>query len=478
MLQEGCLIPSVGGGICQLSNALYQVALDAGCEIVERHAHSRVVPGSATAAGRDATVAWNYIDLRFRPKVSLQLRVLLTETTLMVSLLGSDVEEEPKALTEGMGSCEGVAPGIFADHACESCGNVRCFRHSVDHVALQGSRKTAYLLDVAWPEYIEYVASHRKQEDVLAIPIDGKQWSRPQYAWPVDGFAVKHAATFATLARAARSRRLAAQGAARQRSFLDGAGELARQLGKALGPEVDEVCVSQSLLPFLWRTGSLGGRRIRVLMGQLPMRELEQALDGAFAVHPESKTLRDFRAEAWLIDAEEEALFYAAEIVTPHAFVASLFPTQASLLEWTLPEPASRGLRSKRDEKLTVFFPCSTLGRKGAYEVREAMRGLDAKLLLGGKVLEQAGFWDGIEVSTAAGSDLTRVDLVIEPAVVESQPRALLRALAAGVPVISTVESGLHSGCGARFVKKLESGMLQCAIVEELAAVSRGTLRV
>ncbi|HXO01078.1 MAG TPA: VanW family protein, partial [Stellaceae bacterium] len=38
MLQQGCLVPAVGGGLCQLSNALYDAALQAGCEIVERHA--------------------------------------------------------------------------------------------------------------------------------------------------------------------------------------------------------------------------------------------------------------------------------------------------------------------------------------------------------------------------------------------------------------------------------------------------------
>ncbi|HXP03758.1 MAG TPA: VanW family protein, partial [Stellaceae bacterium] len=41
MLQQGCLVPATGGGLCQLSNAIYEAALQAGCEIVERHAHSR-----------------------------------------------------------------------------------------------------------------------------------------------------------------------------------------------------------------------------------------------------------------------------------------------------------------------------------------------------------------------------------------------------------------------------------------------------
>ena len=49
MLQQGCMVPAIGGGLCQLSNALYDAALQAGCRIVERHPHSRIVPGSAAA---------------------------------------------------------------------------------------------------------------------------------------------------------------------------------------------------------------------------------------------------------------------------------------------------------------------------------------------------------------------------------------------------------------------------------------------
>src|SRR4051794_1146991 len=53
-LREGCLIPTIGGGLCQISGALYVAALEAGLEIVERHAHSN--PGVSTSArvGRDA----------------------------------------------------------------------------------------------------------------------------------------------------------------------------------------------------------------------------------------------------------------------------------------------------------------------------------------------------------------------------------------------------------------------------------------
>src|SRR5580704_5873564 len=84
MLKQGCLVPATGGGLCQLSNAIYEAALQAGCEIVERHAHSRIVPGSAAATGRDATVAWNYVDLRFRAPKSLRIEARLTRDKLVI----------------------------------------------------------------------------------------------------------------------------------------------------------------------------------------------------------------------------------------------------------------------------------------------------------------------------------------------------------------------------------------------------------
>ena len=123
MLQQGCMVASVGGGLCQLSNGLYEAALQAGCEIVERHRHSRRVPGSQAALGRDATVAWNYVDLRFRPKVAMRLAVVLDEQSLSVSLVRQteadgpqwqDVEPEPE---------------LAAASSCATCGRTDCDLH-------------------------------------------------------------------------------------------------------------------------------------------------------------------------------------------------------------------------------------------------------------------------------------------------------------------------------------------------------------
>lgn len=53
-----------GGGVCQVSSTLYNAALLAGLEIVERHAHSW--PVHSVSPGRDAAVGWGKVDLVLR----------------------------------------------------------------------------------------------------------------------------------------------------------------------------------------------------------------------------------------------------------------------------------------------------------------------------------------------------------------------------------------------------------------------------
>lgn len=64
----------IGGGVCQVSSTLYNAAILAGFEVVERRPHSRVC--AYVAAGRDATVYYPVIDLRFRN--SLEAPVMLS----------------------------------------------------------------------------------------------------------------------------------------------------------------------------------------------------------------------------------------------------------------------------------------------------------------------------------------------------------------------------------------------------------------
>ena len=126
-LQLGCMVPSVGGGLCQLSNALYDVALQAGCRIVERHPHSRAVPGSTAAPGRDATVAWNYVDLRFAPTVDLWLSAELDDERLNVRLWARQ-GVAPVAVIRPEAENHASLPSIEAQ-SCASCDETDCFLH-------------------------------------------------------------------------------------------------------------------------------------------------------------------------------------------------------------------------------------------------------------------------------------------------------------------------------------------------------------
>ena len=441
MLQQGCVVPAIGGGLCQLSNALYDVALQAGCEIVERHAHSRRVPGSAAMQGRDATVAWNYVDLRFRPAQALHLSVRLTADELVVGLHGAAGAAHGVA---GTAQPEAPVPdGRPHAQSCDACAQTGCFRHGCAPEG--GAGQQAILVDEAWPEFARHVAAVRQAHSSIGVPLPAV-WGRPaRYAWGTQGFEHVGTASVATLRRGFALRRAEA-GAGQRRAEADGTARVARALAPLLTPKVTGLWVAQSYLPTLWRDGHLGGRRFSVLMTRLPIHLLQARLDQAYAAHPDRATLADFRAPADLVQWEAEALAEAETIATPHSDIAAQFPGRAIHLDWCLPSPAF----TKRDGAAPwrIAFPGPTLARKGAHEVRAAAISLDLEVMLLGAELEGPGFWDGVRTcrpDPAAGPSgwLRDVMAVVQPALVEQQPRRLLAALATGVPVLATPECGL-----------------------------------
>ena len=431
-LREGCILPSIGGGLCQLSNALYDVALSAGCEIVERHAHSKKLPGSMAEAGRDATVFWNYVDLRFRPPADCQLEVQLTAEELVVRLRATRRAAVARRSSPSVaGECDEAA----AIGSCETCGVEKCFRHIAPGTGAT-DEITAWLVDARWPEFDAHLRASRQPGDWLFTPLDSARLHVGPYRWHSAGFARVRQAPLAVIHRSFVSRRLAAQGAERQRALLHFDEALARQYAREIPAAATHLVVSQNLLPFLWRDGVLGGRTFDVLMTRLPLRTLEETLDRAQLRHPQSRTLADFRAAPALVGEESAALANARRWITPHSAIAALAGERAVRLVWELPRATRREPTGK-----VIAFPASTLGRKGAYELREAARQLGLRIQLGGPVIENAGFWRGVEI--APTNDLTQAAAVVLPAWIEHQPRRLLLALAAGIPVIASEACGL-----------------------------------
>jgi hypothetical protein len=432
-LRQGCIIPTTGGGLCQLSNALYSVALDAGFEIIERHAHTQVIPGSLAEQGRDATVFWNYVDLRFKATKAFRIEAFLTNDALVVRLKSRKINFS--VITHANQQTDRTV----AHNSCASCGVASCFRSNSTQATAAEFEKKAYLVDEYWHEFDSYIQSQRTAKDILCIPLDGQRWKKPNYRWGTAGFSAIRRATMTTLRRAYDSRKLSAQGAQRQKSLLRHDEALAKSFISQVPYEVTHLCVSQNLLPFLWREGHLGGRTFDVLMTRLPMAALQETLDRAHKQHPQSPTLADFRADEGLVQAESEALQNAQRIITPHSEIARLFAEKSLLLDWHIPQ-----VQAVYRPGSKILFPASTLGRKGAYELREVAREFGLELLILGRELEGENFWQGVKVHHLQASSFDEVGLVLLPAFVENQPRLLLRALACKIPVISSSACGLQ----------------------------------
>lgn len=62
--QGGKVVQMIGGGICQISSTLYDAAVYANLEIVERHNHAFTT--SYVGAGKDATVVYGALDFKFK----------------------------------------------------------------------------------------------------------------------------------------------------------------------------------------------------------------------------------------------------------------------------------------------------------------------------------------------------------------------------------------------------------------------------
>jgi hypothetical protein len=443
-LREGCLIPSTGGGLCQLSNALYDAALRAGFEIVERHAHTQIIPGSLGEVGRDATIFWNYVDLRFKSRHPFRIEAMLDKDFLTVRFRSGARPSQHPSQTSTKKSF--IALSQHAPQSCASCGVHECFRHVEDKSDAIDFGRTAYLVDEYYPEFDNYIQETRGARDLLALPIDGSKIGKANYAWSTRGFGEVRQKFLITLLRAYKSRKLTLQGAARQRALLAFSEKLATSYAGLLAYDITHVCVTQNLLPFLWRDGHLGGRTFDVLMTALPLTHLHERLNLAHRLHPESKTLADFRAQDWLVKAENEALRHARKVITPHTEIAAIHQDRAVLAEWVRPQ-GKPSINRGANDRAKIVFPSATVGRKGAYEMRAAVQGLNLRLVTTGSQLEGKDFWRGVCVEHKAYQPdwLDGAAAVILPAFVEHKPRRLLEAVARGVPVIASTACGLEN---------------------------------
>ena len=104
MFDNGRLIRGTGGGICLIATGVYNAALRAGLQPIERHAHSGLV--SYAPPGCDAAVVFGVEDLKFKNTTSspIIVRTIAEDDRVIVALFGSTppdgyrVDIEPQIL--------------------------------------------------------------------------------------------------------------------------------------------------------------------------------------------------------------------------------------------------------------------------------------------------------------------------------------------------------------------------------------------
>lgn len=434
-VREGCVIPTTGGGLCQLSGALLEVALSVGCELVERHRHTALPADVAYDPRRDATLFWNYVDLRFRTPLPILFECYLTGDALVVRVRG----KSPQATTVQIESAptQRTPPRIGA--SCYTCFKTACMRQCDPAKENNADpRRTAFLIDEPQPEFEAYVGGLIRTSDQLLMQAPSWSVRSRQFHDRAETFPLFR------LRRAWKLRSTVSRGGTVARAHFELAEILARTYCKHVAYDVEHLCVAQTLLPHLWKSGFLGGRSFDVLMYRLPVKALQDKLDIAANSYPGCRTLEEFRASTWFAEAEEQALSAARRIVTPHPQIAAQF-SNSFRLTWKR-STGDSGVGSNGGAKNLVVFFGPTLARKGAYAVRDIARQMGFELTVVGSELEGANFWQGLGVKRSSLADLPwhRIHTVLQPALFEFWPRQLLRAHANGSRLVISPDCGIE----------------------------------
>ena len=317
--------------------------------------------------------------------------------------------------------------------SCASCGVWQCPLNVERLLASQRKTRTAVLVDEYWPEFDDFLAGLPKSDYVWFAPWRPLAGFFRNYAWRGAPQTVvrQQWAPDLVVRRSLALRWQSGAPGARARLSMTYAKRMAKRAARLLSADVTHVITAQSFLPELEASGALGGRKVTVLMQRYPLAWLQRELDAQYAMHPESKTLHDFRAELDVVAWEARALEEAVTWVTPHAGITSLAPEKTVLLPWRIPAFASQVGPSLKINSGQIVFLGPTIGRRGAYAVRDMMKRLDLPLTLVGDNLEHASFWNGVNVSyrTFAEPWWNNVRAVLAPVVFDHQPRKLLAQL-------------------------------------------------
>jgi len=116
IIQGGKYVAGYGGGICQVASTLYNVALLAGLQIVERHHH--YFETGYVCPGRDATVFYGSRDLKFKNTCehSILISTHVENGTITIAMAGTPLQKKIEIITRQRSLIE---PNLRIEETCE-----------------------------------------------------------------------------------------------------------------------------------------------------------------------------------------------------------------------------------------------------------------------------------------------------------------------------------------------------------------------
>ncbi|MET9960380.1 VanW family protein [Streptomyces sp. NPDC006326] len=141
MINDGQYVKSPGGGVSAVATTMYNAVFFAGVKPLEHGAHSFYI--ERYPEGREATVAWGTLDLRWQNDSghAIYVRAESTDTSVTITLLGTKKYDEIRATKGPRTKVTPPAKRTGSGPDCEVQTPLEGFDVTVDRIFVQGGRE-------------------------------------------------------------------------------------------------------------------------------------------------------------------------------------------------------------------------------------------------------------------------------------------------------------------------------------------------
>ncbi|MEU9800268.1 VanW family protein [Streptomyces sp. NPDC051000] len=141
MINNGVYEKAAGGGVSAVATTVFNAMFFAGVKPLEYGAHSFYI--ERYPEGREATVAWGSLDLRFANDTgrALYIQATATDTSVTVTFLGTAKYDEIKAVKGPRTNVKAPASRTGGGPKCETQSPLEGFDVAVDRIFVKGGRE-------------------------------------------------------------------------------------------------------------------------------------------------------------------------------------------------------------------------------------------------------------------------------------------------------------------------------------------------